>query len=280
MILERSITAFFMLTAVVLLVWFAPPHVFFIASLGVYALALFEVCALVGIQSKTWSGCLTAMGILLSIFCYVSVPIEWVALIALFYWALMMVALLFYLNFPYVLTGVQYLCGFIAYFALLLMWIALNWLRLHWSPSHLLALLAFVSIVDIGGYLGGHCWGRHPLALSVSPGKTVEGAITALLLSLLYGGSLMLFAYHRTHWLFLLGMVVLALMAIVGDLVESMLKRMMQMKDSGTCLPGHGGILDRIDGYAAVLPMALFFYLLATHAFFGLNWLEIKHFVG
>lgn len=280
MIVERCLTGMVMLIAVVLLVLLAPPHVFFLVSLGVYALALFEVCALVRIQSKTWLGCLTAMGILLSVFCYITVPIEWLALVSVVYWVLMILVLVFYLNFPYVLTGVQYLYGFIAYLALLFMWVALNWLQIHWPSWLVLALLGFVCMVDIGGYVGGHSWGRRPLASRVSPGKTIEGAITGCVWALLYGAGWLYWQTHHIHFHMIALMFVMVCLAIIGDLVESMLKRMMQMKDSGSCLPGHGGILDRIDGYAPLLPMVLFFYLLSTDAFFGLNWVEIKHFIG
>jgi len=115
----------------------------------------------------------------------------------------------------------------------------------------LLAILLIVA-TDIGSYAIGRRWGRHPLS-PISPGKTVEGALGGIGCALLVGaiGGVLL------GWRFggligaLLGAVV-AVFALVGDLTESMMKRDAGLKDSGDAIPGHGGILDRIDSYLFV----------------------------
>jgi phosphatidate cytidylyltransferase len=138
------------------------------------------------------------------------------------------------------------------------------------SAGLALTLLACFLIVatDIGSYVIGRRLGRHPLS-PISPGKTVEGAVGGLLCSLAVGclgGQLL---GWRMGWLFggVLGAVV-AVFALVGDLTESMMKRDAGLKDSGDAIPGHGGVLDRIDSYLFVPAVV---YSLVTLV---LPWLE------
>jgi len=142
---------------------------------------------------------------------------------------------------------------------------------LHGSPDGALRLLfAFVLVwaADVGAYFAGKALGRRKLAPEVSPGKTWEGVCGGLALSLLIAGiaGATLFRLQGGAWLpFLLLCVAVVLLSIVGDLGESLLKRQVGVKDSGTLLPGHGGALDRVDSLLAALPaMAL-----------GLRWLGL-----
>ncbi len=122
------------------------------------------------------------------------------------------------------------------------------------SAGLALTLLACFLIVatDIGSYVIGRRLGRHPLS-PISPGKTVEGAVGGLLCSLAVGALGGHLLGWRIGWLFggVLGAVV-AVFALVGDLTESMMKRDAGLKDSGDAIPGHGGVLDRIDSYLFV----------------------------
>jgi len=126
------------------------------------------------------------------------------------------------------------------------------------APALLLFLLVLVWTADTAAYFFGWAFGRHKLAPRISPGKTVEGALGAL-------GAVALLAYAcgTIVWRFegaaLAGWLALAVVAaalsIVGDLVESKLKRVAGVKDSGRLLPGHGGVLDRIDALTAAAPV-------------------------
>jgi phosphatidate cytidylyltransferase len=123
-----------------------------------------------------------------------------------------------------------------------------------WSSGLALTLLACFLIVatDIGSYVIGRRFGRHPLS-PISPRKTMEGALGGIFCSLLVGAGGGVVLGWPWGWLSggVLGAVV-ALFAVVGDLTESMLKRDAGLKDSGDAIPGHGGILDRIDSYLFV----------------------------
>ena len=119
------------------------------------------------------------------------------------------------------------------------------------SSGNALTLLACFLVVatDIGSYVIGRRLGRHPLS-PISPGKTVEGALGGVACACVVGGFGGVLLGWRWGWLVgaVLGAVV-ALFALVGDLTESMMKRDAGLKDSGDVIPGHGGVLDRIDSY-------------------------------
>jgi phosphatidate cytidylyltransferase len=123
-------------------------------------------------------------------------------------------------------------------------------------PLQVLLVLGLVWIADTAAYFAGRAWGRHKLAPSISPGKTREGAIGGLLGALAYAiicGALV----EGVRWLpYLAAAALLAVLSIAGDLFESAVKRQAAVKDSGTLLPGHGGILDRVDSATATLPLA------------------------
>ena len=121
-------------------------------------------------------------------------------------------------------------------------------------------LLAAVALADTGAYFTGRRFGRRKLAPAVSPGKTVEGALGGAVAVLAWSAcAAALFDGPMARWL-LVGVAIFAA-AMVGDLFESTLKRLRGVKDSGGILPGHGGILDRID---SILPAAPVFALLVT----------------
>jgi len=122
------------------------------------------------------------------------------------------------------------------------------------EPAEVLAVLVLVWIADTAAYFFGRAYGRRKLAPSISPGKTWEGAAGGIAGALVYAIVLGLFR-GGAWWAYLVIAVVLAVFSIVGDLFESAAKRQAGVKDSGTMLPGHGGILDRIDSATATLPL-------------------------
>lgn len=119
----------------------------------------------------------------------------------------------------------------------------------------LLAIFIFIWVNDTGAYLVGSRWGKRRLAPSISPKKSVEGSIGGLLLVLLSAVILRLLLFPELSWLrILLIAAVVAIFGTIGDLFESSLKRRAGVKDSGKLIPGHGGILDRIDSLLLAVP--------------------------
>lgn len=122
------------------------------------------------------------------------------------------------------------------------------------GPLLVLWLILMVCAADIGAYFAGRAWGRHKLSPRVSPGKTWEGALGGLLMVALMAtaGAVNFGLPPLAVAVFGLGV---GIFSIVGDLTESMFKRAASLKDSGTLLPGHGGLLDRIDSVTAAAPL-------------------------
>lgn len=136
------------------------------------------------------------------------------------------------------------------------------------SPLYLLSVMAIVWIADIGAYFAGKRFGRRKLAPSISPGKSWEGAIggwfavlvlsAATTLHPAFADTFAVSLLERTGWVgFVLALTLLVAASIVGDLFESQLKRRAEIKDSSNLLPGHGGVLDRIDALIPALPAAV-----------------------
>ncbi len=129
--------------------------------------------------------------------------------------------------------------------------------QLQRDPLTLLLLLGVVWIADTAAYFFGHQFGRRKLAPAISPGKTWEGVAGALATVTVYALIVYCGRWMSYDWQFLAGAFVgMTVFSIYGDLFESWLKRCAGVKDSGTLLPGHGGILDRIDGVVAAMPLA------------------------
>lgn len=142
----------------------------------------------------------------------------------------------------------------------------------------LVSILCLAWVVDIFAYIGGRLWGNKKLAPEVSPGKTWAGLWTGVIGAWLMAGlwtwidlqqgpiaaqeirSLYLLLWQHSFVIWLMSLLVLPLLAIGGDLVESFIKRKAGVKDSSQLLPGHGGILDRIDSLLPLLPFSLVLY--------------------
>ena len=152
----------------------------------------------------------------------------------------------------------------VGWLALTATWVAVVQLQTR-SPALLLALMAIVWIADSAAYFAGRRFGKRKLAPAISPGKTWEGVYGGLIAVAVYALALLPFAEGAGYsapilpasaiaWVVLV--LGLAGLSVVGDLFESQLKRHRGVKDSGKLLPGHGGVLDRIDALMAALPPA------------------------
>lgn len=135
---------------------------------------------------------------------------------------------------------------------------------LNYSAGLPMGFFILLWASDTGAYLAGKNFGRTKLFERISPKKTVEGSMGGTLISLgaAYGISFWFDDVTRTDWMIIA--VLIVVFGTLGDLFESLLKRNLMIKDSGTLLPGHGGVLDRFDGLFLAVP-AVFFYLLLTN---------------
>lgn len=170
------------------------------------------------------------------------------------WWAL---ALLLVQGYPSsaILWGHPFLRLLMGLLVLVPTWIAVVYVRFQPQGAWLVVMIAgIVAAADIGGYFTGRRFGKRKLAPAVSPGKTLEGFVGGLLSNVI----LALFVAYVSGancWLLLAIVVPTSLFSVLGDLLESMIKRHAGVKDSGTILPGHGGILDRVDSITAAAPV-------------------------
>ena len=189
--------------------------------------------------------------------------LEWLVIPPVLFWILVMILIR---NTP---TGVLSLKlktrykALIGWFVLLSAWMFLSRLRAFHGPEMTMYFLILIWAADISAYFAGKKWGTTKLAPEISPGKTVAGMYGALIIGVFWAATFIGYYGYRDGfvWIrifdFLLLSVLTVLISIYGDLFMSVVKRQRGVKDSGTLLPGHGGILDRIDSLIAAIP---FFY--------------------
>ena len=143
--------------------------------------------------------------------------------------------------------------------------ISLNYL-IQLSPWVVLLVLTSIWLADSGAYFFGKQFGKKKLAPTISPGKTWEGFLGALFVVLSFSIAVTYFGFVNSYMAIFFFNLILVL-SVEGDLFESYIKRMAKVKDSGDLIPGHGGVLDRIDSLCSSLPLATL--ILMSPAFFG-----------
>lgn len=277
MLKTRILTAAILVPAVLAALFLLSPRAWGVVALAVVALAAHEWGRLVGLPGMRWAAAVGGV-LLLGLFLlfapaagfangWPGPTLYWVCGIASVFWLLVA---------PGWVIGrwpTHGRAGMIALGIVLLgaCWMAVVELQAR-SPWLVLAAMAVVWIADTAAYFSGRAFGRHKLAPEVSPGKTWEGVFGAWVAVALYAYVLSFFAHDAGYrgavtplatatWIVFA--LLLASVSVIGDLFESLLKRHANMKDSGTLLPGHGGVLDRIDALLAAMPLAA----LAAHAF-------------
>lgn len=263
------------ITGVTLLVLFALDLA--VASIDVFALSLSVIVAasawewgrLCGIKDETVQTAFAAVvGLLSLIVLYLPYNVDatrWIFLVAFLFWA--SVPAMFYLA-PRMepITAVREMLLLTGVFIFTVSVLAIQDLR-SYVPSYsswlLLYAMSIVWLMDIGAYFSGRRFGSNKLAPAISPGKTWEGvfgglAVTALVLLVV----LVVAPWAPDNrFKLIIATVLSAGASVIGDLYESRVKRAADMKDSSQLLPGHGGVLDRIDGVLAALPVFVFVWV-------------------
>lgn len=179
----------------------------------------------------------------------------WILYCGLIFWLFLTIYLIWARSKPKLPMITPAISAILGWLIISLCWVSLQ--RLQLTPIYLLFMLLIVWLLDTAAYLGGRLWGRHLLAPTLSPKKTWEGFIIGLLVTFLSAMCIQYFFQGPKPTLSQVWLLVLltSLAAVVGDLFESQLKRLRGLKDSGQLLPGHGGILDRLDSLLAAAPV-------------------------
>jgi phosphatidate cytidylyltransferase len=260
MLKTRIITAIILIAAFLPALFLASNIVWALIMLAVSVAAIYEWANLINLPKRLslfYSAIYVAFGAILLIL------LEHYGFHWLFYQSLLIFAMsviLWLLLVPVLLakyfilqnkTGLMVL-GFLTIMPL---WLALIFAK-GANPWLLLSLLATIWIADSTAYFAGKNFGKHKLAPSISPGKTWEGVLGAFIGVTIFATVLYCSGLTTNVAVFPLLWIVTAL-GVVGDLFESLIKRQFNKKDSGNSLPGHGGILDRIDGLLPSLPIAV-----------------------
>ncbi len=280
MLYTRVLTALVALAGLVLVAWLAPPIVFDLLLLLLVSLACVEWLGLLGVtRLMSW-----LLG--LALFAVGAAALIWVsgvqaaaigsggAVLPLYG-----LAVVFWLALvPYALHQKRAVLGSGLFARIAALVLALTtWIALIQADGlgkgFLLSVLLVIWVADTAAYFSGRAFGRHKLAPEISPGKTWEGVIGALVANVLLAIVLSMtgsvssanpvgtfFFWMRLELglpLVLLIVVLLTLVSVMGDLYESLLKRAAGVKDSGRLLPGHGGVLDRLDALLAVVPVTM-----------------------
>jgi phosphatidate cytidylyltransferase len=264
---ERFWTALVLALVTAGTVLWLPAAGFAIALVPVVALAAWELAFLLGLSrtSWRWAYLITALAVM---------GLGWLAGLVATPWPLLLPTALFWLFLtPWILragpvqpaTAVDRWMLVFSLPLVLACWIGL--LALHAIPAGgpwmVLFVLMLVWLTDSGAYFAGRRFGRRKLAPRVSPGKTVEGVIGGLFAAGLWSLMLIPVAPTLVSWLWLALLCMLAAgVSVVGDLLESWLKRRRNLKDAGSLLPGHGGMLDRVDSMLAAVPLFALGFLL------------------
>ncbi|GAA3969427.1 phosphatidate cytidylyltransferase [Allohahella marinimesophila] len=271
MLKQRVITALVLVTVFGLGLFATTPGQFALFLALIFALGAWELGAMSGL-SQPLHKALYVLLVLALIYCLRFVPISLVLAAGLLWWLACTVLVKMYpsgvglWNRP----GLRMLAGVLI---LVPAWAALMQARvssIEGMPSVSGAWLIFyifviVWIADIGAYFSGKRFGKRKLAPRVSPGKSIEGLIGGLLAVLVLPVGVALYSGAGPSafiWLTLVTLFAAAL-SVVGDLTESLLKRVAGVKDSGKLLPGHGGIMDRIDSVTAAAPVFMCVMLLS-----------------
>ena len=247
------VTALILAVAIISATLFLSEFWFAVTIILVTGIAFFELCDLIGI-SQILARIFCVSGYLLVCLAYFmsSLPREPLIYFSFFAWVCAIFSVVFYprgswiflKRYPFSIVGALLLAG--AAFSVIAIRESID--GYFW----LLWLFVLTTSVDAGGYFVGRKYGKRPLAPKVSPGKTIEGLAGGIISCLVCCGFLN-FVFVGDNHLGYLVILPLVFFAVLGDLVESAVKRVHGKKDSGSILPGHGGLLDRIDSIIPVM---------------------------
>ncbi|MFO7594597.1 MAG: phosphatidate cytidylyltransferase [Pseudomonadota bacterium] len=259
MLKQRVITALILAPLALWGIWQLSTESFAFAMALIFLLGAWEWSRLSGLHKRPGRTIYSAMLAAMMYGVYLLLQVDnWILVIlviALMWWTL---GLMTVLTYPQSGTLWQSAAarGAAGVFIMLPAWAAIVMLHQEFGAGYVILLVMLIWGADTGAYFAGRTFGRHKLAARVSPGKTWEGVFggMALALAISVVGAYWLGAAGNIP-LFLLIVLLTVAISVLGDLIESLFKRIANLKDSGGLLPGHGGVLDRIDSLTAAAPM-------------------------
>lgn len=277
MLKQRILTSLVLAPAALALVFYTPLMLFSYFAAGIVLLGAWEWSAFMGLSKVKsrlgYVGVMAAMLAVLNVFWPINQlwqqgqlasDVNYVFTLSVAWW---LVATCLVWSYPKAAKGwnkgiaMRAIAGVLT---LVPLWLALNTLRsAQYDESTLfgsmliMAVLGIVWSADIGAFFAGKNLGKHKLMPNVSPNKTIEGLLGGLIASTVFTIAFCHYANvpHDKWFVYAFLTIFIALFSAIGDLLESMFKREAGLKDSGSCLPGHGGILDRIDSLTAAAPI-------------------------
>lgn len=257
MLKTRIITAVILIPLMLLVIFYLPLTAFCLFTGLVTLLGAWEWTQLMGLHQPAYRVAYLALMAMLFLFLFfISIPLT--MMIAGGWW---LVALLMVVIYPR-MTGWWrnsiFMRGLMGALVLAPCWMSVNYIRNLGNGSYtLLYLFILVWGADTTAYFVGKKWGKTKLLAGVSPGKSVQGLAGALVFAVI-ASIVVIYLTEAPQflWKWLAGLTITTVVAsVVGDLFESMMKRNASLKDSGALLPGHGGLLDRIDSLTAAAPV-------------------------
>ena len=255
---QRVITGVILIIAVLLGVTLLPNSLFSIVVLIAFvSLGGWEWARMVGFDKDKSRGIFVFTLLAASIIPIVWQDSRWFFIVSgVIFWAVALVLLATYEQGITLYKENKWVLRLSAFFVLIPAWSALVTLHAH-RPALVLYLIFLVAITDSGAYFSGKRFGKTKLAPELSPGKTREGVYGGVTGAFIWSilGAIYLGISGADWYYFIFLSVVVAFLSVAGDLFESLIKREAGQKDSGDILPGHGGILDRVDGLIATLPL-------------------------
>jgi phosphatidate cytidylyltransferase len=257
MLKQRIITAVILIPLMLAIIFYMPSTPFCLFTALVVLMAAWEWTALMGLKRK--SARFVYLAIILAAFIavlFMSIPLVLVVTAA--WWLLALLMIVLYPRLTGWWSNSIFVRGVMGMLTLVPCWVALNYVRNLGNGSYtLLYLCVLIWGADTTAYFVGKKWGSIKLAAKVSPGKSVQGCIGALVFTAVAtAGVIYITEAPQMLWRWLIALsFITVISSIVGDLFESMIKRNANVKDSGTLLPGHGGLLDRIDSLTAAAPV-------------------------
>ncbi len=287
MLKQRIITALLLAPATIAAIFYLPLMYFSALIIAVMAIGAWEWGPLMGFSTKTRRIAFVATNVVLMVGLWMYLPLETLWLnandlhssivnllwLTVAWWVLSAVLTFSYPRYSDFWSKHRSVRGLFGWFTIVPTWLAFIILRSHeyqvdkYDGAQLIMFLfLMVWSADIGAYFVGKSIGKHKLMPNVSPGKTVEGFLGGIVFAciLVNIAGISLDWSLSQHLTVVVVTVIITTISVLGDLNESMFKRQAGIKDSGSILPGHGGILDRIDSLTATAPIYALCYV-----FFG-----------